>query len=81
MKDAEVDPDKLAAYFDPEKFLIKLTPMNPTFNAQDNNLDTRFNGEDLTRFEQWSQDRHKPQFHCKGPIELRQHDLMPPLLS
>lgn len=32
-QDAEVDPEKLLRYFDPEIFLVKLTPVNPTLAA------------------------------------------------
>jgi 23S rRNA (adenine2503-C2)-methyltransferase len=33
-----VDPDVLLNYFDPEKFLIKITPLNPTYKALDQGL-------------------------------------------
>ncbi|MFH1311863.1 MAG: radical SAM protein [Candidatus Eisenbacteria bacterium] len=33
-----LDPDVLLRYFDPEKFLIKLTPVNPTYQARSNGL-------------------------------------------
>jgi 23S rRNA (adenine2503-C2)-methyltransferase len=32
------DPDVLLRYFDPEKFLIKMTPVNPTYQARSNGL-------------------------------------------
>jgi 23S rRNA (adenine2503-C2)-methyltransferase len=32
------DPDVLLRYFDPEKFLIKMTPVNPTYQARTNGL-------------------------------------------
>ncbi|OGN98028.1 MAG: radical SAM protein, partial [Chloroflexi bacterium RBG_13_50_21] len=33
-----VDPTVLLNYFDPDKFLIKITPLNPTYRARENNL-------------------------------------------
>jgi 23S rRNA (adenine2503-C2)-methyltransferase len=33
-----VDPEVLSRYFDPEDYLIKITPVNPTFQAQHNGL-------------------------------------------
>jgi 23S rRNA (adenine2503-C2)-methyltransferase len=33
-----VDPVVLLNYFDPEKFLIKITPLNPTYRAKENDL-------------------------------------------
>lgn len=33
-----VDPDVLLRYFDPERFLIKVTPVNPTYQAVKNNV-------------------------------------------
>lgn len=33
-----VDPDKLLNFFDPDKFLIKITPLNPTYRARENEL-------------------------------------------
>ncbi len=32
-KDSPVDPKVLLKYFDPERFLIKITPLNPTYQA------------------------------------------------
>jgi 23S rRNA (adenine2503-C2)-methyltransferase len=37
-KDVPVDPQVLLRYFTPEKFLIKITPLNPTYQAQENQL-------------------------------------------
>lgn len=37
-KDMPVDASLLLRYFDPEKFLIKITPLNPTYRALENNL-------------------------------------------
>jgi len=33
-----VDPAVLLTYFDPQKFLIKITPLNPTYRARENDL-------------------------------------------
>ncbi len=33
-----VDPRILVQFFDPEKFLIKITPLNPTYRARENEL-------------------------------------------
>jgi 23S rRNA (adenine2503-C2)-methyltransferase len=33
-----VDPEVLLTYFDPQKFLIKITPLNPTYRARENDL-------------------------------------------
>jgi 23S rRNA (adenine2503-C2)-methyltransferase len=38
-----VDPEKLLAYFTPEKFLIKITPLNPTYRASSNSLSSYIN--------------------------------------
>ena len=37
-KDMPVDPKVLLDHFDPQKFLIKITPLNPTYQAAENNL-------------------------------------------
>ena len=37
-KNMPVDPQILLNNFDPEKFLIKITPLNPTYQALENNL-------------------------------------------
>lgn len=46
MQDVPVDPDVLLQYFDPAKFIIKLTPLNPTFMAQKNALASRLTSDD-----------------------------------
>jgi 23S rRNA (adenine2503-C2)-methyltransferase len=33
-----VDPSILLNFFDPDRFLIKITPLNPTYRARENNL-------------------------------------------
>lgn len=38
--DVPFEADVLSRYFDPEKFLIKITPLNPTYSAQNNQLDS-----------------------------------------
>ncbi|MGB4263106.1 MAG: radical SAM protein [Fervidobacterium sp.] len=37
-KDMPLDPGVLSKYFSPEKFLIKITPVNPTYRAVKNHL-------------------------------------------
>ena len=37
-ENSEVNPDILLKYFSPEKFLIKITPVNPTYKAYENKL-------------------------------------------
>ncbi|NQT74254.1 MAG: radical SAM protein [Chloroflexi bacterium] len=37
-KDMPVDPEVLLGYFSPEKFIIKITPINPTHRAVENRL-------------------------------------------
>jgi 23S rRNA (adenine2503-C2)-methyltransferase len=37
-KDMPVDPAVLLNHFSPDKFLIKITPLNPTYRAVENNL-------------------------------------------
>lgn len=39
-KDTPINPQILRYYFDPEKFLIKITPLNPTYRAATNKLDS-----------------------------------------
>lgn len=47
-----LDPAVLLAHFSPEKFLIKITPLNPTYRAQENQLETY-----IDPFADWSQDK------------------------
>lgn len=37
-QDMPVDPAMLLRYFDPDKFLVKITPLNPTYRALENEL-------------------------------------------
>lgn len=41
-----VDPDVLARYFDPEVFIVKLTPLNPTTVGKQHKLESLFISED-----------------------------------
>lgn len=45
MKDVEIDPARIAKLFDPENFLIKLTPLNPTYRARYHNIMPGFDPE------------------------------------
>src|SRR5574341_325012 len=38
VRGAPIDPTILRAYFDPDRFLIKITPLNPTYRAMENRL-------------------------------------------
>lgn len=38
-----VDPGVLLKFFDPDKFLIKITPLNPTYRARENELSSYIN--------------------------------------
>jgi len=44
-KDVPVSPDDLIRYFDPEKFLIKITPLNPTYSAETHGLSSYIDAE------------------------------------
>ncbi len=35
-----IDPSVLRAYFDPDRFLIKITPLNPTYRVMENHLES-----------------------------------------
>jgi 23S rRNA (adenine2503-C2)-methyltransferase len=36
--DTPLDPQILRSHFDPDKFLVKITPLNPTYRAEDHGL-------------------------------------------
>ena len=42
-----VDPQVLLRYFDPAKFLVKITPLNPTYRARENELTSYINPLDV----------------------------------
>jgi 23S rRNA (adenine2503-C2)-methyltransferase len=44
-KDVPVAADDLIQFFDPEKFLIKITPLNPTYSAENNGLSSYIDAE------------------------------------
>ena len=44
-KDSIVEPSILLRYFSPEYFIIKLTPVNPTFKARQNKVESRITKE------------------------------------
>ena len=45
--ESELDSEKLIPYFNPLKFMIKITPMNPTFRRNQHNLDSfEFDGRE-----------------------------------
>jgi len=39
-KNVELDPDVLLRHFDPGRFLIKMTPLNPTYRAREHGLES-----------------------------------------
>jgi 23S rRNA (adenine2503-C2)-methyltransferase len=39
-KDNILDPEKLLRHFSPEHFIVKITPVNPTFKARQNHIDS-----------------------------------------
>ncbi|MCF2140627.1 MAG: radical SAM protein [Candidatus Lokiarchaeota archaeon] len=43
----ELNPENLIPYFDPEKFLIKITPINPTNQAKQNKLNSKITSDML----------------------------------
>ncbi|MDD2716654.1 MAG: radical SAM protein [Candidatus Wallbacteria bacterium] len=47
-KGSSFDPVELLPYFSPEKFLLKLTPLNPTYKARENQLSSRISASDTT---------------------------------
>jgi 23S rRNA (adenine2503-C2)-methyltransferase len=52
----EIDPDILIKYFDPEYYIIKLTPMHKTNSAIDNNISTK---GDYTTFTPYKETEEK----------------------
>ncbi len=50
-KDDQIDPEKLENIFDPDVFAIKITPLNPTCNARENELINVFTEEESQEFE------------------------------
>jgi 23S rRNA (adenine2503-C2)-methyltransferase len=45
-KDSPLDPAMLKKHFSPEKFLIKITPINPTYKAIDSGMDSYIDAKD-----------------------------------
>lgn len=45
-RDVRIDPDVLAKQFDPDTFLIKITPLNPTGKMKVNGLESGFDPDD-----------------------------------
>jgi 23S rRNA (adenine2503-C2)-methyltransferase len=60
MKGVEVSVDKLMKWkLNPEKFAVKLIPLNTTLNSQKNVLETEFNYENIPRMEELRNDFKK----------------------
>ncbi|MHA1720078.1 MAG: radical SAM protein [Promethearchaeota archaeon] len=49
-KDSIIDPKVILEYFDPLRYFIKLTPLNPTFNVLKNKLDSGITEENKKDF-------------------------------
>ncbi|MFC2063646.1 radical SAM protein [Chloroflexota bacterium] len=47
-----IDEKVLLNYFDPEKYLVKITPINPTHQAQKNKIESYIIGDELTEIEE-----------------------------
>lgn len=45
-QDVPVDAKLLHSHFDPDTFLVKITPLNPTYRARDNNLKSYINANE-----------------------------------
>ena len=45
MKDVPIDAERIARLFDPDNFLVKLTPLNPTYRAQYHKIQPGFDPE------------------------------------
>jgi 23S rRNA (adenine2503-C2)-methyltransferase len=50
-RDTPVDPSMLLGYFNPEKFLIKITPINPTYKAVKNKISSFVDSKNNERIE------------------------------
>ncbi len=48
LQDYPIDPEIIKSFFDPALFLIKLTPLNPTFCAKKNRLSSKLNPLDAS---------------------------------
>ena len=46
-KEFKIDINQLVKHFNPEYFLIKTTPLNPTFKAHENSLNSSFDQDHL----------------------------------
>jgi 23S rRNA (adenine2503-C2)-methyltransferase len=58
-KEMPVDPEILLQHFTPEKFLIKITPLNPTYKATEKNLSTYVDPNDQGKKYQLVRDLEK----------------------
>jgi 23S rRNA (adenine2503-C2)-methyltransferase len=45
-KEFPVEPEVVAHHFNKEKFVVKITPLNPTSSVEENKLESLFNSED-----------------------------------
>lgn len=49
-KDNEINPNKMISIFDPQIYFIKLTPINPTYRAQKNRLESQITRKNIHNF-------------------------------
>src|SRR6056297_820630 len=56
-KNSELDPTVLKKYFDPAVFLIKITPLNPTYKVKTNNMESFF---DISANHSQSMNKERP---------------------
>jgi len=59
-EDDQIDPQELEDIFDPDVFAIKITPLNPTCNARENELINVFTEEEVQEFEVIDELRNGP---------------------
>ncbi len=72
----EVDPDKVCELFDPESFIIKLTPLNPTVRSKEAGLDSRIDPDDLSQGESLAKELHERGFDTILSIgEFRENEI------
>ncbi len=54
MKGVEVNPDVLKESFSPDIFVLKFTPLNPTFTSRRNNIDTAIEASNVIDFSRFA---------------------------
>ena len=75
-KEFPVDPSVIAKYFSPEKFLIKITPLNPTNNVEKNALSSALDPNNPDSISQVVEDFRKDGFQVIVSIgELEENQI------